>query len=125
MTSDETPPVPPPSPRRTRVGRYSLAVAVLVVLAIVGAVAFLLSEPGLPFVIARVIAQTDGQLTVDGPSGSLAGSMRFRGLAWRGADTTVTATDVVVEWSPRALFSNRLEISGLGARAVSIAVRPA
>ncbi|MEO5765213.1 MAG: translocation/assembly module TamB domain-containing protein [Casimicrobiaceae bacterium] len=124
MTSDETPPLPPPPPRRTRVGRYSLAVAVLVVLAIVGAVAFLLSELGLPFVIARVIAQTDGQLTVDGPSGSLAGSMRFRGLAWRGADTTVTATDVVVEWSPRALFSNRLEISGLGARAVSIAVRP-
>ncbi|MET0204724.1 MAG: hypothetical protein ABW276_10465, partial [Casimicrobiaceae bacterium] len=115
---------PPPKRRRVRVRHMSLAASVLIVLALAGSVAFVLSEAGLPFVIARIIEQTGGRLSVDGPSGSLAGTMRFRGLAWRGPEATVTATDVVVEWSPMALFSSRLEIDGLGARAVSISLRP-
>jgi translocation and assembly module TamB len=124
MPPTDAPPPPPPKHRRVRVRHVSLAASVLVVLALAGSVAFVLSEAGLPFVIARVIEQTGGRLSVDGPSGSLAGTMRFRGLAWRGPEATVTATDVVVEWSPMALFSRRLEIDGLGARAVSISLRP-
>jgi len=36
----------------------------------------------------------------------------------------VTADNVVVEWSPLALFSYRLEIDGLGAAHMDIALRP-
>lgn len=120
--ASETP--APKRRRRVRVTHVSLAAAVIVVLAVAGSIAFVLSPAGLPFVIARVIQQTGGHLSVEGPSGSLAGTMHFRGLAWRGPDTTVTASEVVVEWSPMALFSSRLAIDGLGARAVSISVRP-
>ncbi|HET9046407.1 MAG TPA: hypothetical protein VFO33_05580, partial [Casimicrobiaceae bacterium] len=123
-TAPAAPPSPPSKRRRVRARHVSLAMAIFVVLALVGGIAFVLSEAGLPFVIARVVAQTGGRLSVEGPSGSLAHTMRFRGLAWHGPETTVTASDVVVEWSPMALFSSRLAIDGLGARNVSIALRP-
>ncbi len=124
--SDPSPAAVPPlrSRARARVGYASLAVAVLAVLAVAGGIAFLLSPAGLPFVVERAVERTDGQLRVDAPSGSLAHAMRFRRLEWRGRDVTVTATDVVVEWSPLALFSWRLEIAGLGASRVSIVVQP-
>jgi translocation and assembly module TamB len=71
-----------------------------------------------------VIEQTGGRLSIVEPAGSLASRMRFRRLEWRGDDTTIAADDVVVEWSPLALFSYRLEIRGLGAAAMAIAMKP-
>ena len=56
---------PPPKRRRVPVRHMSLAASVLIVLALAGSVAFVLSEAGLPFVIARIIEQTGGRLSVD------------------------------------------------------------
>ena len=58
----------------------------LIVLALAGAIAFLVSEAGLPFVIARIVAQTGGHLVIEEPSGSIGGTMRFRRIAWNGDD---------------------------------------
>ena len=93
-------------------------------LAVAGSVAFFLSAAGLPFVIARVVAETGGRLSVEGASGSLASTMHFERLEWHGSETTVTAREVVVEWRALALFSRRLAIRGLGAREIAIAVKP-
>src|SRR5437773_5864413 len=121
----DTPPAPP-APRRRRYGRWALSILLgaiaLAVVFLVASVSFLLSESGLPFVIARIVAQSDGRLSVEGASGSLASTMHFARLDWRGLDSSMAATDIVVEWLPLALFSNHLAIRGLGARRIILAV---
>ena len=126
---EESPQPPPSSPRsRRRYLRWALSILAagiaLVVVGVVATIAFLLSESGLPFVVARVVAQSDGRLSVEGASGSLGGTMHFARLSWRGPDSSTTATDVVVEWQPLALFSSHLAIRGLGARQITLAVKP-
>ncbi len=111
--------------RRRRAWKIALAALVLVVAAFAALVGYGLSERGLPFLIARVVAQSGGRFSVEGPSGSLAGAMRFRRIAWRGTDATVIADDVVVDWNPTALWSSRLSIAGLGARHLDISIKPA
>jgi translocation and assembly module TamB len=115
---------PPPRRRLPRARHVSLGAVVLFVSLIAGGVAFLLSEAGLPFVIARVIGESGGRLTVEGASGSLASTMRFARLAWNGPEATIAADDVVVEWSALALFSRRLALRGLGADHIALAVKP-
>ena len=97
----------------------------LVLLVIIGAaaVAFLLSEAGLSMIVERVVRQSNGQLVVEGASGSIGGRMHFARLTWRGSDTTIEAEDVVVDWSPRTLLSSRLFIRDLGAQRVSIQIK--
>ena len=121
--SDTPQPNPPPR-RRRRVWRAALAFFGLLVVLVGGAIWYALSESGLPFLIARVVAQSGGRLSVEGISGSVGSSMRFARLTWSGADTTVEATDVVVEWSPGALWRKELVVRGLGAGRVSIAMKP-
>jgi translocation and assembly module TamB len=119
-----SPPVPPQRRRRPRALHVSLGAVALFVSLVAGGIAFLLSEAGLPFVIARVIGETGGRLTVEGASGSLASTMRFARLAWNGPEATMTANDVVVEWRALALFSRRLALRGLGASHIALAVKP-
>ncbi|HEY1325895.1 MAG TPA: translocation/assembly module TamB domain-containing protein [Casimicrobiaceae bacterium] len=114
----------PPSRRPRRAGRIALGVAVAVVLLVGGLVWYALSESGLPFLVARVVAQSGGRLSIEGASGSIGSTMRFARLAWNGSDTTVEATDVVVEWRPQALWNSRIDIAALGAGRVSIAMKP-
>ena len=123
--------VTPETPRAARRTRYTywllsaflgvIAVAVALVLA---SAAFLLSQSGLPFVIARIVAQSEGRLSVEGASGSLASKMSFARIIWRGPDTTLTANDVVVEWQPFALLSSHLAIRGFGAGRMDLEVKP-
>jgi translocation and assembly module TamB len=123
MTSDASPDAPAARPRR-RIARV-VGVLVLLFLAVIGGfVWYGLSESGLPFVVARVVAQTGGRLEIEGASGAVGSAMRFRRLVWHGNDTTVEADDVVVEWRPGALWHRELAVSGLGAARVSIAVKP-
>jgi autotransporter translocation and assembly factor TamB len=101
-----SPPQSPPA-RRQRRSRYralkiTLAVVALVAIALAALIGYGLSERGLPFIVARIVAQTGGRITVDEPTGSVAGTMRFRRITWHGADATVTADDVVVDWNPGA-----------------------
>jgi len=113
-----------PPPPKSRKGRIALAIVLVVLAAIGGAIWYGLSESGLPFFVARVVAQSGGRLEIEGASGSIGSTMRFRRLVWNGSDTTVEADDVVVEWHPGALWRSELAISGLGAARVAIAIKP-
>jgi translocation and assembly module TamB len=121
-------PVPPPlrttRPRFRSVLLGMLVGVVAVLLAIGAGMVFLASEAGLRFVVAEVVAASDGRLTVDGVEGSLLGTIRAHELAWRGPETTVVASDVAVEWSPLALWSRRVAIRGLGAQRIAIELKP-
>lgn len=104
--------------------RAILTVLALFAVAIAALVGFALSEHGLPFIVARIVGQSGGHISIDGPTGSIAGTMRFRRVTWRDSDITVTADDVIVDWNPGALWSSRLSIHGLGAAHVDIAIKP-
>src|SRR5581483_864243 len=122
--------MPPPASRerpRRRARRalaFALAALAVVALALVALAGYVASERGLAFLVARIVAQSGGRIAIEGSSGSVAGTMRFRRIVWRGPDATVAAEDVVVDWSPGALWSRRLAIRGLGAHRVSIALAP-
>ena len=115
-----------PQPKRRRHWALSvlLGAIALIVMFVAASVSFLLSNAGLPFVLSRVVAQTEGRLSVEGASGSLASTMQFAKLTWHGIDSTMTATDVAVEWQPLALLSSHLAIRGLGAQHITLAVKP-
>jgi translocation and assembly module TamB len=110
--------------RRRRARTITLVVIALLAVGIAALVGYALSDRGLPYIVARIVAQTGGRITIEDPTGSVAGTMRFRRITWRGADATVTADDVVVDWSPGSLWSRRLSIRGLGARHVDIELKP-
>ncbi|HLW13030.1 MAG TPA: hypothetical protein VKU81_10070, partial [Casimicrobiaceae bacterium] len=110
--------------KRLRGRKVALAVTALVVIAIAALVGYGLSEQGLPFIVARIVAQTGGRISVEEPTGSITGTMRFKRITWRGADATVIADDVVVDWNPGALWGKRVSIHGLGARHLDIAIKP-
>jgi len=124
MADTTSAPSKPEEKQRRRALRFTLAALALVVIAVAALIGYALSERGLPYIVARIVAQSGGRITVEDPTGSVAGTMRFRRITWRGADATVTAEDVVVDWSPGALWSRRLSIRGLGARRVDIALKP-
>ena len=123
MSRPANAPASPPR-RLPRALKIALAIVALAAVAIAALVGYGLSERGLPFVVARIVAQTGGRITVEEPSGSAAGTMRFRRITWHGTDITVTADDVVVDWDPRALLGQRLAMRGLGARRVDIEIKP-
>ena len=123
-TADTPPPTTARNEPRRRALKITLGVFALLAIAVAALIGYALSERGLPFIVARIVAQTGGRITVDDPTGSVAGTMRFRRITWRGVDATVIADDVVVEWNPGALWSKRLSIRGLGARRVDIALKP-
>ena len=110
--------------KRRRRWAIALAIVALIVVAIAALIGYGLSERGLPFIVARIVGQTGGRITVEQPSGSVAGTMRFGRITWRDADVTVMADDVVVDWKPGALWSKRLSIGGLGARHIAIELKP-
>src|SRR6185437_15877135 len=111
-------------PSHRRGALIALGIVAVVVVAIVAAVGWALSEQGLPFIIDRIVARSGGRVSVEGPSGSLAGTMRFRRITWHGADATLVADDVVVDWNPGTLLHRHLSIHGLGARRVDLAIKP-
>jgi translocation and assembly module TamB len=112
------------TPKRRRGMKFALAVAALVVIAIAALVGYGISERGLPFIVARIVAQTDGRVSIEEPTGSIAGTMRFKRITWRGANATVIVDDVVIDWNPGALWGKRVSIHGLGARHLDIAIKP-
>ncbi|HKU88065.1 MAG TPA: hypothetical protein VJV77_17145, partial [Casimicrobiaceae bacterium] len=114
----------PPKRKRHRALKIALAAFVLLLVAIAALIGFAVSERGLPLIVARIVAQSGGRITVEEPTGSIAGEMRFRRIRWRSSDATVTADDVIVDWNPGALWRRRLSISGLGARHVDIELAP-
>jgi translocation and assembly module TamB len=113
-----------PARKRRPALKIALAAFVLLLVAAAGLIGFAVSERGLPLIVARIVAQSGGRITVEEPTGSIAGEMRFRRIRWRSDDATVIADDVIVKWNPGALWRRRLSISGLGARHVDIELAP-
>ena len=74
--------VPPAKPRR-RALKIALAIVALLGVAVAALIGYGLSESGLSFVVARIVAQTGARITVDEPTGSVAGTMRFGRITWR------------------------------------------
>src|SRR6478752_5846076 len=107
-----------------RVRWIALAIVALLVVGVVGIVVWGLSERGLPFIVDRIVARSGGRVSVEGASGSIAGTMRFARITWHGADATLVADDVVVDWNPQTLLHRHLSIHGLGARHVDLAIKP-
>ena len=109
---------------RARGVKIALAVVVLVVVAIAGAVIWALSDRGLAFIVGQIVERSGGRISVEAPSGSIAGAMRFARITWHGADATLVADDVAVDWNPGTLLHKQLSIHGLGARHVDLAIKP-
>ena len=78
-----------PKRKRRRALKIALAAFVLLLVAVAALVGFALSERGLPLIVARIVAESGGRITVEEPTGSIAGEMRFRRIRWRTSDTTV------------------------------------
>ncbi len=125
--------LPPPPPRRPRsLRRRALRAALwtlagfasLVVVLIVAVALLASSDAGLPYVTRQLTRLTDGKLEIDGARGSLLSKLSVAQLRWRGATTTIVASDVVVEWDPSALARRQLRIHALGARVIDLAVAP-
>src|SRR4029079_16373171 len=118
-----------PQPPAARTGggargvKIALAVVVLVVVAIAGAVIWALSDRGLAFIVGQIVERSGGLISVEAPSGSIAGAMRFARITWHGADATLVADDVAVDWNPGTLLHKQLSIHGLGARHVDLAIK--
>jgi translocation and assembly module TamB len=111
-------------PKRGRGVKIAVAIIAVVAIAIAALVGWGLSERGLSFITAQIAAHSGGRVTIEAPSGSITGTMRFGRVTWRGADATLIADDVVVDWKPGALLGKHLLIRGLGARHVDLAVKP-
>jgi len=121
-TSISTPaPAPPSRPRRwPRV----IAGLVLGLLVLGGAFyAWLGTEAALRTVLDRVVAASEGRLTIEGAQGSLLSLVRVDRLAWKGDDVDVEAREIAMAWSPFDLFSRRFSVSGLGAKHIAITMR--
>ena len=114
----------PTPPKRRRGVAIALAVVALVIVAIIGVVVWSLSDRGFPFIVSQLVARSGGRVSIEAPSGSIAGTMRFGRITWHGDDATLVADDVVVEWNPGTLLHRHLSIHALGARHVDIAIKP-
>ena len=77
MTDDPRADLPPR--RRGRAWRIALALLLALVVIAGGSVWWLLSESGLPFLVARVVAQSGGRLSIEGPSAIVKGGRPLSG----------------------------------------------
>lgn len=100
------------------------ALAVLTGLLIGGAVWFLASESGLRWAVEEALTRTAGRLTLEGATGSLAGTTRIARLTYTDKDLVFVAENVEFTWSPRALFSRSVVVDSLSASQVILEVKP-
>ena len=87
--------------------------------------AWLGSEHALRYVLNRVVAASEGRLTIEGAQGSLLSLVRVDRLAWKGDDVDVEAREMALAWSPFDLISWRFSASGLGTKHLAITMRDA
>ena len=115
----------PPPPRRRRWLRAILiAIAVLVVL-LAGAIWLLGREATLQTIVAKAARASGGEIAVSGVTGSLYGAMHVGHLVFRSTDSTITADDIDIVWSPLQYFSEGIVINKLHvASLVSLSTGP-
>ena len=115
---------------RTILLRTAIAlVALPFVLAIIvaGGLYWAGTETGLRFVLAKLekpLADAGQTLRIESPTGSLWGELRVPRLSWRGAGTEVDGEDLLLRWTPRALFERRLQVAELSAGRLAVRLPP-
>ena len=115
------PPIAAPTRRRRRWLLRALAATGAVLVALVGGLALLLpGQSGIDVVVRELVARSGGALEIDGATGSLLDTVRIRRVTWRGRDTTATAHDVALTWTPIALLSRGIVVGGLGAQLLTV-----
>ncbi|MBL8398695.1 MAG: translocation/assembly module TamB domain-containing protein [Candidatus Accumulibacter sp.] len=101
-------PLPAAAPRR-RLWRWRyLPVAAWLLTAAL--VSLLVSETGLRLLCRLAEGTADGQLTIEPPSGSLAGSFIVPALRWRDHSLDVKVNQLRVDWRPEQLLSGKLAL---------------
>ena len=109
--------------------RRSLAVALLAATAvglalIVAALWLLTSDNALRWVAGELTSRSEGRLVLDGVTGSLGSAMHISHLRYSDPDLTLTADDLSIDWSPRALLSKTVIINGLSAARIEVTAKP-
>lgn len=100
--------------------RFVLVALLIALLAIVGGIAWLASDPGRDWTLSQLrqqVAAQGGQLEIASSRGSLFGDLRLRDLRLRLAGNLFVAERLRLHWRPTALLVQRLqvvEISGEG-----------
>ncbi len=130
--SDRTAATAPASPdpagpvptRRRRWPGVLLTLAVLLAALAVAGYAFLGTQTALDWVLQRAVAETQGRLSIDGARGSLLSTVQVGRITWRGDDVDVEAEAIALTWSPTALLSRRIAVSGLGAKRIALFIKP-
>jgi translocation and assembly module TamB len=115
----------PPPPKRRLWRRVLLAIVVLVVLLAASVYAMLGSQAALDYVVRRAVAAGEGHLAIEGAEGSLLSTVRIARIAWQGDQMNVEARETAVAWSPFALLSRKVSVQGLGAKQISLELKPA
>ena len=59
-----------PPRKRRRALKIALTACVLLLVAVAALIGFAVSERGLPLIVARIVAQSGGRITVEEPTGS-------------------------------------------------------
>ncbi len=101
-----------------------LACGVLIAAAAIAVVRFAASEAAVVLLAQELAAASAGRLTIDAPRGSLAGVVHIATVRYEDEDLRVTARDVVLEASLRALASRRLALAQLAAGELEIVPKP-
>lgn len=104
--------------------RIGIVLAILLLL--IAALSFWLlrSESGLHFVLARAIGATEGKLTIERSSGSLAGPATIEGLRYTdpkaGVDARVARTTIA--FAPLELLASRLHLTQVALDGIDVAL---
>ena len=118
-------PIAPKRPARSRFATRAISVATtlgaVAILALgLGGYAFLVSDAGVAFLLREVASRSGGTVTIEGASGSLLDRVRAQRISWQGDTARFEANDVLLDWTPAALWSNGLVISALDAKEIRL-----
>ncbi len=124
---DQAEPRPTTAPRASLLGwlvRTVLFALTLFGVLLAGAWWFLSSPASVALAARELAIRSEGRLGIEGATGSLLDTVQVRRLTWRGPSSTTVATDVVMTWSPLALWSRGIVIHSFAAERVDIDVVP-
>ena len=92
--------------------------------AVAGLIWLARSDSGLRWSVDQLVALSGGALTFEGVEGELSASMRGRRIVFTRDDKRVVASDVTIDWSPRALLSRSVHIERLSAATLEVELAP-
>lgn len=101
-----------------------LAFGVLIAAAAIAVVRFAASEAAVVWLAQKLAAASAGRLTIEAPRGSLTGTVHIATVRYEDEDVRVTARDVALEASLRALASLRVTLAALSVGELEIAPKP-